>query len=130
MRSPSSMADPSNSEYAPGSRGNHLLSTVVESSKLLLSKSFAPTVLKCPDWFRSEVSSVRDPEPAPAQAEAENTKSNAAIAKWMRCGLIFSPPFYLPPGLIYAYVRSPSPLGSGEVSLSPDLLKLPTRQCL
>jgi hypothetical protein len=56
----------------PGSRGNHLLSTLVELSKLLLSKSFALTVLSCPDWFRSEASSLLDPDLAQAQAAAES----------------------------------------------------------
>jgi hypothetical protein len=70
-----------------------LLSTVVELSKLLRSKSFAPTVLRCSDWFRWEDSSVPDCELVPAQAEAENAKSNAAVAKRMRRALIFSPTF-------------------------------------
>src|SRR5215204_2410686 len=96
MRSPSSMADPSNTECAPGSRGNHLLSTVVEWSKVVGSKSLAPTVLRCSDWIRSEFFSVPDSELVPAQAEAENTKSNATVAKLMRYGFIFSPPFRAP----------------------------------
>jgi hypothetical protein len=65
---------------------------VVEWSKLVGSKSLALTVLECSDWIRSEISSAPDSELAPAQAEAENTKSNAAVAKLMRCGLIFSLP--------------------------------------
>src|ERR671911_1672979 len=109
MRSPSSMADPSKTACAPASRGIHLLSTLAESSKLVGSKSFAPTVLKCSDWFRSDVLSVPDSEPAPAQAEAENTKSNAAVAKLMRCGLIFSPPFPLLPGRITFHSSDRSP---------------------
>src|SRR5215212_4061627 len=109
MRSPLSMADPSNTECAPGSRGNHLLSTVVELSKLVRSKSFALTVLKSSDWIRSEVSCVPDSELATAQAEAENTKSNAAVAKLMRRRFIFSPPFSLLPGRLtfHRSVRSP-----------------------
>src|SRR5215207_6828597 len=100
MRWPSSMAEPSKTEWSPGTRGNHLLSTVVELSKLVGSKSLALTVLRCSEWFRSEFLSVPDSELDPAQAEAQNTKSNAAVAKWTRCGLIFSPPLSLLPGRI------------------------------
>src|SRR5215216_7186944 len=99
MRSPSSMAEPSNTEWAPGTRGNHLLSTVVEWSKLVGSKSLAPIVLRCSDWFRSEFFSVPDSELVAAQAEAQNTKSNAIDAKWVRRSLIFSLPFR-PPALV------------------------------
>src|SRR5688572_27590108 len=81
MRWPSSMADPSNTECSPGLRGNHLLSIVVEWSKLERSKSLALMVLRCSDWIRSLASSVSDCELVPAQAEAKNTKSNAIDAK-------------------------------------------------
>ena len=101
-----------------------MLSTVVRLSKLVRSKSFALTVLICPDWFRSEASSVPDPDLAPAQAGAENTKSNAIVAKLMRCGLIFSLPFALLPGRINAHVRSLDLLSSGEVSLTNYLKTL------
>src|SRR5919107_1836604 len=103
------MADPSNTEWSPGLRGNHLLSTVVELSKLVRSKSLAPAVLRCSDWIRAEASSVPNSGLAPAQAEAQNTKSNAAVAKWMRRDLIFSPPFALLPSRItfHRSVRSP-----------------------
>src|SRR5215208_6294957 len=90
------MAEPSNTEWSPGSRGNHLLSTVVEWSKLVGSKSLAPIVLRCSDWFRSEFFSVPDSELVAAQAEAQNTKSNAIDAKWVRRSLIFSFPFRPP----------------------------------
>ena len=103
------MADPSKTECAPGLRGNHLLSTVVELSKLVRSKSLAPTVLRCSDWFQSVAVSVPYSELVPAQAEAQNTKSNAIDAKWMRRGLIFSPPFPLLPGRINSHVRSTGP---------------------
>src|SRR5918999_1255847 len=90
------MAEPSNTECSPGLRGNHLLSTVVELSKLVRSKSLALMMLRCSDWIRSLAVSVPDSELVPAQAEAQNTKSNAIDAKWKRRGLIFSPPFRPP----------------------------------
>src|SRR5215208_2411392 len=62
-------------------------------------KSLAPIVLRCSDWFRSEFFSVPDSELVAAQAEAQNTKSNAIDAKWVRRSLIFSFPFR-PPALV------------------------------
>src|SRR5918999_895527 len=120
------MAEPSNTECSPGLRGNHLLSTVVELSKLVRSKSLALMMLRCSDWIRSLASSVPDWELVPAQAEAQNTKSNMIDAKWKRRGLIFSPPFPLVPGWINAHVRSTGPHTRAIFPLSADLLKLPT----
>src|SRR5919112_1536417 len=61
------------------------------------------------DWIRWEVSSVPDSELAKAQAEAENTRSNAAVAKRMQRVLIFSTPLSLLRGWItfHRSVRSP-----------------------
>src|SRR5215212_8312648 len=124
MRSPLSMADPSNTECAPGSRGNHLLSTVVELSKLVRAKSFALTVLRCSDWVRSEFSCVPDSELVPAQAGAENTKSNAAVAKRMRRDLTFSPPFSL---LHFLYCPAGS-TPTSDLSISSAATRFPLIQ--
>ena len=98
MRWPSSKAEPSKTEWAPGSRGNHLLSTVVELSKLVCSKSVALTVLRCSEWFRSLAVSVPESELAPAQAGAKSTKINVIVAKLMRRSLTYFTPLSLLPG--------------------------------
>ena len=99
-----------------------MLSIVVELSKLVGSKSFALTVLICPDWFRSEASSVLDPDLTPAQAGAENIRSNATVAKRMRRDLIFSPPLSLLPGRItfHSSVRPPEAEVQDYLRLGPN----------
>src|SRR5918994_4426334 len=52
----------------------------------------APTVLRCSDWIRSEFLSAPGYEPAPAQAD--NAKIKATVARLMRYGFMFSPPFF------------------------------------
>ena len=59
---------------------------------------------------------------APAQAEAENTKSKAAVAKWMRRGLIFSPPFLYHPAGSTPTSYLPVPLAAAKFPFCPGLL--------